>query len=80
MEISMEHLKEYVLDRFEGEYAILEDNSGRMFDVLREELPLDLKEGDVLHENAGEFVVDEKATADKREKLKKIFDNLVKKY
>jgi hypothetical protein len=76
--ISMNHLKDYVLDRYEGAYAVLEDSSGRTYDVLCEELPANLREGDILHENDGTYVVDEKATEEKRKKLKQISDALTK--
>lgn len=80
MEISVEHLRTYVVDRFEGRYAILEDSSGRLYDVLRNELPEDLREGDVLHSDNGQFTIDKEATEKERAKIKKIFDNLVEKY
>ena len=79
MVISMNHLKAYVLDRYEGAYAVLEDSTGRTYDVLRDELPADIREGDVLHENEGTYIIDEKATEEKRIKLKKISDSLTKK-
>jgi hypothetical protein len=79
VEISMNHLKIYVVDRFEGAYAVLEDNSGRTYDVLCDELPENLREGDVLHENEGAYLLDEKLTEEKRTKLQRINDALTKK-
>jgi hypothetical protein len=79
MEISMDHLEAYVLDRYEGEYAVLQNKNGRTFDVLRDELPLNVREGDILHENEGSFVMDEKLTQESREKLKKLYADLAKK-
>lgn len=76
MEISMKHLKTYVLDRYEGSYGVLEDQSGRLYDVLRDELPPDVREGDVLHESEGAYVVDQKATEEKRESLRRISEEL----
>lgn len=80
MENSMHHLKTYSVDRFEGRYVILEDENGKIYDVLREELPEDIREGDILRDNGGYFFVDEEETAKQRKKLKEIFDNIVKKY
>lgn len=79
MEISLNHLKPYVVDRFEGSYAILIDKYCSSFDVLRDELPPDTREGDVLHENEGAFIVDEEATRIKREKIQRIHERLMKK-
>jgi hypothetical protein len=74
----MNHLKAYVLDRFEGQYAILLDSYGRAYDVLRDELTPDIREGDVLHENDGIYEIDEELTKEKREKLQKIKEELTK--
>lgn len=76
----MEHLRRYTVDRFEGEYAILEDEYGRLYDVLREELPTDLREGDILQENEGKYMINEEETAKQREKIKQIYERIVKKY
>ena len=76
MDMSMEHLKTYVIDRFEGEYAILTDSIGKAYDTLREELPSEVREGDILHESEGAYSIDKELTAQSREKLQKIFDEL----
>lgn len=39
----------YTIDRFEGEWVVLEDASGHTFSVPREWLPADAREGDVLN-------------------------------
>ena len=75
----MKHLKPLTVDRFEGEYAILIDNIGRSYDVLRDELPGDSLEGDVLHENGGIFIVDEELTKEKREKIQRLREQLSQK-
>lgn len=78
MENSNKHFKSYVLDRYEGEYAILEDKYGRNYDVLREELPEDIREGDILSEDQGSFVIDEEATKIRREELQHIREALTR--
>lgn len=78
VEMSMNHLKLYVVDRFEGQYAILVDSYSKTYDVLRDELPSDVREGDMLHDNEGQFVIDEEATKEKREKIHKMREELVK--
>lgn len=80
MENSTKHLKTFTIDRFEGAYAILEDNFGRTYDVLKEELPQDSHEGDILNEIEGAYVVNEEATQAKREELRKISERLTKEY
>ena len=78
MDLSMKHLKTYVLDRYEGSYAVLTDSFGKTYDVLRDELPNDVREGDLLTENEGIYIYDEKLTAEKREKLQQLSDELTK--
>jgi len=80
VETNMMHLKRYTFVRFEGEYGVLEDEYGRLYDVRREELADDLREGDILQEYEGKFIVNEEETAKQREKLKRIYDHIVKKY
>ena len=80
MNNSVKHLRTFVIDRYEGAYAILEDNLGRTYDVLKEELPENTHEGDVLNENDGVYVVDVEATQAKRNELEKISEKLTKEY
>lgn len=78
MDISMNHLKTYIVDRYEGEYAVLIDGFGKVYDVLRDELPSDTREGDVMNESDGVYVFDEESTKEKREKLQKIKETITK--
>lgn len=41
-------MKKYVIDRFEGNYAICEDENKTMSKVPKYKLPLGCKEGDIL--------------------------------
>jgi hypothetical protein len=79
VENSTKHLKTYVIDRYEGAYAVLEDKYGRTYDVPRDELPPDTREGDVLNENDGIYVINEEATKLKRAKLRQLKDALTNK-
>ncbi|MCC8110129.1 MAG: DUF3006 domain-containing protein [Ruminococcus sp.] len=57
-----------VLERFEGDIAVLETDSG-MQDISRKELPLEVKEGDVLVLTSRGYCVDNNATQARRAKL-----------
>lgn len=60
-----------IVDRFEGQKAILETATG-MKEVWRSELPADVQEGDILLEAAdGGYEVDKMATEFRRQKLAK---------
>ncbi len=51
----------YVLDRYEGDWAILEDEDGRMLKVARDTLP-QVSEGEALEEADGQWRVDPERT------------------
>jgi hypothetical protein len=71
-------IKKYVLDRFEGSVAVLEDSAGVMRDFLKDRLPNSAREGDVLvlNEENGIFTIDSEATREKSEKIKDLMDGL----
>jgi hypothetical protein len=64
-----------IIDRFEGEYAVLETENG-MKNVLRDMLPEDAREGDVVELKNGAYTINKKAAEKRRrelrEKLKKL--------
>jgi hypothetical protein len=60
-----------MVDRFEGEYAILEDNNNH-YEIKRSELPEDCKEGDVIVTKDGFYVVDDEQTALRRQAILKL--------
>ena len=61
----------FIIDRFEGEYAILEDNINH-YEIKRSELPKDCHEGDVIISKDGLYVIDEEQTKLRREAIKKL--------
>ncbi|MCR4637700.1 DUF3006 domain-containing protein [Ruminococcus sp.] len=67
-----------IIDRFEGEYAVLETDSG-MKTVPRDMLPDGACEGDVLEVTDGAYTINKKAAEKRRreirEKLRKLQHN-----
>lgn len=61
----------YTVDRFEGEYAIIENKDRKMFNIFKEILPIDVKEGDIIT-----IKIDHNATDERKEKISKMMDNL----
>ena len=59
-----------IIDRFEGDFAVIELPNGQMIDCPKALLPDDAKEGSILN-----ITVDETATNDK---LKKVTDRMNK--
>ncbi len=66
----------YIIDRFEGEYAVLEEESGAHKDVHRAILPKNAAEGDFLHFDGINYSIDKAATETRKrmmeEKMRKI--------
>lgn len=64
-----------IIDRFEGKYAVLETENG-MKNVLRDMLPEEACEGDVVELKNGAYTINKKAAEKRRrelrEKLKKL--------
>ena len=64
-----------IIDRFEGKYAVLETEND-MKNVLRDMLPEEAREGDVVELKNGAYTINKKAAEKRRrelrEKLKKL--------
>lgn len=66
-------MRKLSIDRFEGNYAICEDDERRMFAIELAELPKNAAEGDILAiSDDGEITVDAEQTKRRREKIKKL--------
>ena len=63
-------MRKLIIDRFEGTYAICEDQEKKMFAISLNELPQGAKPGDVLQiSGAGELSVDQEETQQRRKKM-----------
>ena len=71
--------KKIVIDRFEGIYAICEDQDQKLFAIEIAELPVGAKEGHVIEiGNDGTLSIDQKETDMRRQRNKKLQDDLWK--
>jgi hypothetical protein len=73
----------YVVDRFEGKYAVLETSEGTTFVTLRAALPVGVSEGTVLISDGDaqatsspQFSVDEASTRERLESVVRLRDRL----
>ena len=63
-------MRKLIIDRFEGTYAICEDQEKKMFAISLNELPQGAKPGDVLQiSGAGELSVDQEETQRRRKQM-----------
>lgn len=63
----------FIIDRFEGDWAIIETENRHTFNLPRFILPPCIKEGDVISIQVG---IDLVATKERTEKSKRMLDNL----
>lgn len=63
-------MKKLAIDRFEGTYAICEDQEKKMFAISLNELPQGAKPGDVLQiSDEGALSIDQEETQRRRKKI-----------
>ena len=62
-----------IIDRFEGEWAIIEYEAGKTFSVPTMLLPKEVKEGDVL---TLQFTIDKEETRQQRKRIRGLLDEL----
>ena len=72
----LDAIEEYSVDRFEGEYAVLENRkTNETKNVKKDMLPENIKEGSILQYVNGKYTYNEELT---REETKKIQDRIKK--
>lgn len=64
-----------IIDRFEGEYAVVEFD-GITEDILKTELPADIKAGDTLIFDNNKITIDTVATDSRKEEIITLMDEL----
>lgn len=62
----------FIIDRFEGEFAIVELENKKMIDMPIILLPPDAKEGDIIN-----ISIDQIETENKRKRIQDKFDSLI---
>lgn len=61
----------YTIDRFEGNFAVVELENGKFVDIPREAIPADAHEGDIIS-----LSVDTRATEKAKKDIRKLEDSL----
>ena len=69
--------KEFTLDRFEGDNAVLENRETKeIININKSDLPKDTKEGTILKYQNEEFSIDKKEQKKTEERIKQKIENL----
>ena len=65
-----------IVDRFEEKYAICEDENKKYITIEKENLPLNVKIGDIIILNEDEVYVEKKESKKRREYIEEITKNI----
>lgn len=73
-------MQKYIIDRFEGDFAVCENyDTEEIIDILKEKLPNDAKEGDILLKDDNEnFCIDYEETKLRKERMEILRKSLKK--
>ncbi len=66
----------YTIDRFEGEYAVCENETGEMINIPTEQLPEKAKEGDIIIESNGIYTIDHDSSNKAKAEIEKLMDDV----
>lgn len=74
---NMNDIKEYTVDRFEGNIAVCEDRDTKeMLNIKKEDLPSEIKEGSILTYKDGTFSINKEKEQEVSERISQKMDNL----
>ena len=62
-------MEKYILDRVEGNYAILENENGSMIEISIDNIDGNFREGDILIKEGDKFTVSELLTKERKDKI-----------
>lgn len=66
----------YVIDRFEDNFAVCEDENQNFVDIEKAKLPTGAREGDILIVTGDKITVDKDSTKERRKEVQDLFDSL----
>lgn len=66
----------YIVDRFEEEVAVCENENKQMIDIVRSLLPTNCKVGDVIEEVNGVWQVNQEETIEREQRIQELMDDL----
>ncbi|MDY3861891.1 MAG: DUF3006 domain-containing protein [Ruminococcus sp.] len=66
----------YIIDRFEGDTAVLEDENKEFLNVPKSILPENSNESDCLVFKDGKYIIDEETTKELKEEISDLMDEL----
>ena len=67
-----------IVDRFEDEYVVCEDKNKKMINIKKNQIEGCVKEGDILSNIKGKYIIDEKETINRKKHIEELTKNLWK--
>lgn len=65
-----------IIDRFEGDYAVVELEGRVTKDISKSELPPEAREGDVVCLFEGQYLIDQEETQRRKSETAKLMENM----
>ena len=65
-----------IVDRFEDEYAVCEDENKKMINIKISEIEGCVKEGDIISKVRGKYIVDENKSLNRKKYIEKLTKDL----
>jgi len=65
-----------IVDRFEGEYAVIELEDQKLMNLLIKDLPKDIKEGQTIEIDGKNIIIDYDETNNRKKRINKLMDDL----
>lgn len=69
-------MKKFIVDRVEGDKAVLECENGDMVNLELKALPKNIKEGDVINFQENSYFLNSDETKARKEKIKNLMNSL----
>ncbi len=67
---------DFIIDRFEGEFAVLEDEKGNFTEIKKSLLPSNAKESDCVVLKDGKYTINKETTAKLKEEIDDLMNDL----
>lgn len=75
----LDAIEEFTVDRFEEDIVVLENRkTGKMTDIKKEELPQEIKTGDIIKRINGKYFIDNEQTQEVAKRIENKMNNLWK--
>lgn len=65
-----------IIDRFEDEYAVCEDENKKILNINKSKIPKQAKEGDIIIYRDGKYILDKEKTLNRKKYIEELTKDL----